>query len=177
MMRYTIIIALAAVGLLTSCGKPPPGVETPPAAAQTPDVFVATPPEGEPVPVPEARKRLSPGDELLLQGRVMGVKSPFVDDRAVFVLGDEGTLTPCNAMPGHGCPMPWDTCCDPLALRRSGTATIQVLGADGRVLARGLKGVEGLAELSRVVVAGKVAPTSTEEAFVVSATAIHVAEP
>jgi len=144
------------------------------AAGPTPAVFVTEPPAGEPTPIPEARKQFKPGDELLLSGMVMGVKHPFVQGRAVFVLGDRGTLTPCNERDPDHCATPWDVCCDDPAAKAAGTATIQVLDDDGNVLARGLKGAGGLKELSRVIVAGKVAPNASEEAFIVNATAIHV---
>jgi hypothetical protein len=95
----------------------------------------------------------------------------------MFVLGDEGTLTHCDAMEDAGnCRTPWDTCCDTPADRATGTASIQVLDPEGKVLGRGLKGVGGLQELSRVTVLGKVADTSTAEAFIVNATHIHVAQ-
>ena len=38
----------------------------------------------------------------------MGVKSPFVETRAVFVMGDEAALEVCQ----DACGSPWDNCCD-----------------------------------------------------------------
>ncbi len=173
-MKREIIATMVLCGLIAGCGgktEKPTAVVVP-----TPDVFVATEPAGTPAPIPQARKELKAGDEVVLKGLVMGVMTPFVDGRAVFVLGDEGTITPCNARDDDHCPTPWDVCCDSPEAKVAGTATIQVLGEDGKVLALGLKGVGGLKELSRVTVRGVVAPMSSAQAFVVNATAIHVAK-
>ncbi len=56
----------------------------------------------------------------------------------------------------------------------AGTATIQLLDGNGKVLAQDIKGVGGLKELSRVVVAGTVAPEATPESLVINAQAIYV---
>ncbi|QBG46032.1 hypothetical protein EGM51_00865 [Verrucomicrobia bacterium S94] len=163
---------LAAVVLLAGCGKKDAVVQT--AKADLPPVFVSEPIAGTPVPIPEARKA-EPGDEIVLTGLVMGVPNPFVEGRAVFVLGDEGTVTPCDAMGDDDhCPTPWDACCDPAELKQAGTAAIQVVGENGRPVKTGLKGVSGLKELSRVTVSGTVAQNSTPDAFIVNASAIHV---
>ena len=158
----------------TNCDHEHPSGTAAGTAAPAPAVFVAEPPTGEATPIPEARKKLKPGDEVLLSGMVMGLKEPFVESRAVFVLGDRGTLVPCNERHSDRCKTPWDNCCDDPAAKVAGTATIQVLDDNGKVLPQTLKGAIGLKELSRVVVAGKVAPNASEDAFVVNATAIHV---
>ena len=90
------------------------------------------------------------------------------------MLGDEATLVPCDLKGDDHCPMPWDNCCDPSELKSAGTATIQVLDDNGKPARTGIKGVQGLKELSRVTVSGKVAKNSTPEAFIVNADAIHV---
>jgi len=172
-MKKEIIAAVVLGGLVVGCSDKTEKPAT--AVAPTPEVFVTVPLTGTPAPIPQARKEFKPGDEVLLKGLVMGVLKPFVDGRAVFVLGDEVSITPCNAMDEDHCRTPWDACCDPQEVRAAGTATIQVLGDDGKVLAHGLKGVGGLRELSRVTVRGIVAPMSSAQAFVVNATAIHVA--
>jgi len=173
MKKLMTLMMVAGVGLLAGCGQ---NAEEPKAAPAVPPpaAFVAAEPTGTPTPIPEARKTFSPGDEVLLKGRVMGVSDPFVKGRAVFVLGDTGTLTPCNENEDDHCSKPWDTCCDPAEVRAAGTATIQVLGDSGKVLAHGLKGVGGLKELSTVTVSGVVAPMATAEAFVINATAVYV---
>jgi hypothetical protein len=172
-------LLLSGLLALVSCGeKKPSAASSPDAAAAAADpalaaVFTATAPAG-PRAIHEARAAAKPGDEIVLSGRVMGADNPFVAGRAAFVLGDPALLTTCNERPGDECPSPWDTCCDTPEAKRDGTATIQVLGADGRVAKGTLEGVCGLAKLARVVVAGKVAPGSGAESLVVNATAIHV---
>lgn len=142
-----------------------PGVEA---------VFTVPPSAEAPTPIPEARTRVKPGEPVVLQGRIMGVLTPFVEGRAAFVLGDEATLTACNLRPGDGCPTPWDVCCDDPATIRAGTATIQIVGGDGAVLRQGLKGVHGLKELSRVRVEGVADAMSTPEAMIVNARSIAI---
>lgn len=173
MKRVMTAVMMGSMCLVAACGKQAAEPQTAPAVA-TPAVFVAAEPTGTPTPIPEARKTIKPGDKVLLKGRVMGVRNPFVDGRAVFVLGDNDTLTPCNEREDDHCPRPWDACCDPIEVRAAGTATIQVLGDGGKVLSHGLKGVGELKELSSVTVSGVVAPMATAEAFVVNATAVYV---
>jgi hypothetical protein len=106
----------------------------------------------------------------------MGVPVPFVESRAAFVLGDENTLTPCDLKAMDKCKTPWDACCDPAPVRQAGTATIQILDANGKPVRSGLKGFNGLKELSRVTVSGVVADNSSPESFIVNATAVFIGE-
>jgi hypothetical protein len=99
------------------------------------------------------------------------VKNPFVEGRAVFVLGDEKTIPRCGM---DHCPTPWDACCTPVEIRAAGTVTVQVLDDAGNVVAQSAKGMNGLKELSKVTVAGTVAPNSSAEAFVVNAKSLYV---
>lgn len=135
--------------------------------------FAAIPPEGA-VEIHEARTSAEPGAEITLRGRVMGRVRPFVDGRAAFVLGDTTLLTPCNEKPDDPCETPWDVCCDSAEAKRKGTATIQLLGEDGRVISQPLRGVNGLVELSTLTVHGTVADGSSEDALIVNATALHL---
>lgn len=170
----SIMGPLAGIVLLAGCSKQEQVSQAP--AVEIPPVFVAVPIEGTPVPIPEARAKYSSGDEVLLTGLIMGVLHPFVEGRGVFVLGDESTITPCDRISDDHCKTPWDACCDPSEILSAGTVTIQVLGDDGKPLRTGIKGVNGLSELSRVTVAGIVADSSSPEAFVVNASAIYIGE-
>jgi len=169
-MKTKSIFVMAAMAVLSGCGKQ---TQEKQAAVEVPPEFVAQAIEGTPVPIPEART-LKAGEKVVLTGLVMGIPHPFVEGRAVFVLGDEGTLNPCDLKGDDHCPTPWDVCCDPPELKAAGTATIQVVDDSGKPLRTGLKGVNGLKELSRVTVAGTVAPNSSPEAFIVNADAIHI---
>ena len=171
MKKTDLMILIASSALVLGCGKQPDKTE---AAVSLPLVFVEKAIAGQPTPIHEARTLFKPGDEVLLTGLIMGVKLPFVDERAAFVLGDEATLTPCDLVHGDSCSTPWDVCCDPAPARMNGTATIQILDAEGKLVRTGLKGLNGLKELSRITVAGTVAPNSSPTAFIVNAKAIHI---
>lgn len=122
----------------------------------------------------QVRADVAPGDDVTIHGMVMGRGKPIVEGRAAFVLGDRTILTPCNEKEDDQCPTPWDVCCDSSEDKQRGTATIQLLGDDGRVIAASIRGVEGLKELSKVTLKGRVAEGSGAEVLVVNATEIHV---
>ena len=176
-LRHAIHLAPLCALLLAGCGDPESAAA--PAAGGAQDtssldaVCVAEAPSGARA-IHTARTAAKPGDELVLSGLVMGTAEPFVAGRAAFVLGDPEKLTPCNQRPDDECETPWDACCDSKEDKMAGTATIQVLGADGRVLKQGIEGVGGLGKLSKVVVKGTVAEGSSADALVLNATAIHV---
>ena len=125
-------------------------------------------------PIPELRRTAKPGDEIVFEAKVMGTEKPFVDNRALFVVGDDGTLTSCDQRHADECATPWDNCCDDPDDLRAGTATIQVVDTDGNILHHGIKGIFGLKELSRLRIAGVVAPNSTETALIINASRIQV---
>ncbi|MEP2776370.1 MAG: hypothetical protein ABJQ29_06975 [Luteolibacter sp.] len=122
------------------------------------------------------KAKAKPGDEVVLSGQVMGREKVFVDGRASFILGDPEKLTSCDRIPGDACSTPWDACCDAKELKLENTASIQIVGENGRVLEGGLKGVNGLEELSHVTIRGVVAAQSSAESLLVNATQIHVSE-
>ena len=171
-------LILAAVCLLASCQEKSAttAVEQKAAAAPSAELskVLAAAPTGEAKAIHVARTTAKPGDEITLTGRIMGSKKPFVEGRAAFMVGDPELLTACNEMPGDECKTPWDACCDSAEDKKTGTATIQIAGADGKVLAEGVEGVGGLKNLATVVVTGKVAPGSSADALIVNATALQV---
>lgn len=121
-----------------------------------------------------ARNTAKPGDTITLKGEVMGRDKVFVDGRAAFILGDPEKLTTCDKKPGDNCETPWDACCDTLEVKKIATASIQIVDEEGRAMARELRGVNDLKELSSVTLTGVVDQSSTEENFVINATQIHV---
>jgi hypothetical protein len=174
-------VVLAGLLLAAGCGggsDPGPAAATEAAAPAPPPaltaVFQPVAAPGELLPIPELRTEAGPGDEVILEAKVMGTMHPFVDGRAAFVVGDEGTLISCDLRHADTCPTPWDNCCDDPKAIRAGTATIQVVDAGGNVLKHGIRGVNGLMELSRLRIAGTVAPQSTPDAFIINATAIDL---
>jgi hypothetical protein len=159
---------------LTACGNAP----TPETEVGIPEpiqaVLSSPVSEADAIPIPEARSTAAPGDEVILAGRIMGVMNPFIEGRAVFILGENGIITPCSDMATDHCDTPWDACCDPSEVRVNGTASIQILDESGSVVKQGLEGVSGLEKLSTVKVVGTVDPASSPESLIVNATAIEV---
>jgi len=177
-MKTTPILLLSAVCLsLSNCKDKPADSSSnnPQAAAIALDPFFVAKPPASPGQIHTIRTTAKPGDTVALTGLVMGRDQPFVDGRAAFVLGDRTVLTPCNEKPGDSCETPWDTCCNTPEEKQQATATIQLLGPDGRVLKQGLKGAHGLTELSAVTLTGTVDKASTPEALIINATQLHVA--
>ncbi|MGL4401376.1 MAG: hypothetical protein ACRCXD_16040 [Luteolibacter sp.] len=175
-MKTTCLI-LATAALLASCGKKETSVTAtdvrPPSTALA--AVLAAAPTGEPKPIHLIRTTAKPGDEITISGKIMGHEKPFVEGRAAFILGDPEVLAACNENPDDKCTTPWDACCDSPEDKKRGIATIQIVGADGRVLKETLEGVGGLENLATVTVTGKVAEGSSADRLIVSAEAIRTA--
>jgi hypothetical protein len=175
-----LITAAFVAFALSSCDKPQTETaSSAQATAPAPALAKFFTDEGmaDAVAIHVARTTAKPGDEITLKGEVMGRETVFTEGRASFILGDPEKLTPCNKIPGDTCETPWDACCDSSELKLIGLASIQIVGADGRVLEGNLKGTNGIKELSSITVTGTVAPQSTPEALIVNATKIHVEKP
>lgn len=169
-------LILAAACLFASCKEQSAPVATAPATGPSAGItaILAAAPGGEAKAIHVIRTTAKPGEEITITGRIMGNGKPFVEGRAAFILGDPEILTPCNEIPGDSCETPWDCCCDTKEDKKVGIATVQIAGADGRVLKDSLEGVGGLAKLATVTVTGKVAEGSSADSLVVNATAIQV---
>jgi hypothetical protein len=113
------------------------------------------------------------GDSVTIRGRIGGRAAPFVKSRAIFLLADS-RLVACNEKPGDTCKVPWDFCCETPESLKSNTATIQIVGSDGKPLKVAAEGAGGMKPLSKITVVGTVADVSKEGTFVITATAIHV---
>lgn len=176
----TCMMTAAVVAVVAGCGKS--GTETMTENSGAADAVPAriqavlgTPVSGvENMSIAQRKPELKAGDTVTLEGKVMGSKHPFVDGRAVVVIGDETTLESCDLMESDACKTPWDVCCDSSEDILAGTVLIQVLDAEGQLLKHGLKGVKGLTELSRVRVKGTVAPFESGETVSINAEAIEL---
>ncbi len=115
---------------------------------------------------------LKVGDEVVLRGRVGGSKEPFVSGRAVFTLMGHG-LKACNENPDDNCAKPWDYCCETKADILANSVTVQVVEANGQILRTGMKGRNGIRELSEMVVVGKVV-VAGDKTLLINGTAIAV---
>lgn len=123
--------------------------------------------------VQAAREQLKPGDKASVMGQIGGVDDPFLSGYAGFILGDTG-IEFCDEMGDDHCSTPWDACCeDPDKLKQL-RASVQFLGADGQPLNSSLEGFSGLKGLSRVVVTGIVAESSTPDNLIINASALYV---
>jgi len=177
MKSKTTCLMIASAVLLASCGgkstESTAGASVSEASPALAAVLAATP-AGEAASIAVIRATARPGDEITISGQIMGAMKPFVDGRAAFILGDPGVLTPCNEKPDDDCDTPWDVCCDSPEDKKRGTATIQIVDSDGRVLKESVEGVGGLQNLAKVTVTGKVAEGSSADLLVVNASAIGV---
>lgn len=181
MKTKTACLLIASVILLVSCGEKSTETTTETTAEAAVSVpspalsaVLAASPTSEAKSIVGIRSTAKPDDEITVSGRIMGSKMPFVDGRAAFILGDPEVLTACNEVPGDECETPWDACCDSPEDKKRATATIQIVGADGRVLKEPIEGVGGLINLAKVTVSGKVAEGSSADLLIVNASAISV---
>jgi hypothetical protein len=170
---------IAATALLASCKESATTSSNPTATptgvpSETLARVLAAAPAGAPMSIHEIRNSAQPGDTITVSGRIMGNSRPFVEGRAVFILGDPTILTPCNEIPGDECDTPWDACCDTPEQKKQGTATIQIVDAEGRVLKEAVEGVGGLEKLAHVTVAGTVAQGSSPDLLLINADAIRL---
>jgi hypothetical protein len=109
--------------------------------------------------------------EVVLRGVIAGRAEPFIEGRAMFLLADM-SLTAQHKQ-RHGA-APLSACCVAEGASPANTATIQVVGDDGRPLRVGLRGQNGLEPLAEVVVVGEVATPDSGDALVINARGIHV---
>lgn len=171
----TKVIFLSSAFIFASCNSKDPAVEKAVSVgpSEAVSMIVERVPEGDAQLIHVLRETAKEGDQVTVSGKIMGNSKPFVEGRAAFILGDTEVLTSCDEMPDDHCETPWDACCDSKEDKKRGTATIQVVDAEGRVLKEGLEGVGGLEKLATVTVTGKVAPGSSKDLLVINATAIR----
>ena len=185
LIRSTLVVAmLAAVAAVfvacddtndaqtaqSSASSGAAATESGPAEALPANLILDKSPDGA-QDVIALQKSAKAGDTVTLRGRVGGNEKPLADNRAIVTVVDP-TVTTCERMPGDACKTPWDACCDPDAAAKS--ATIQVVGPDGRPLKAALTGVGGIAPLKELIVTGTVRTPHDSGALVVDATGIYV---
>ena len=173
MRLLMIFCAMVLIAALTACSgggdKPTvaPNVEAPgdPLPA---GLFVAQKPSGE-SPLAEAKKNAKAGDTIVLRGLVRGVTTAFIPNRAIVQLADE-SVPKCPMNPER----PWDLHCETPESMAKNTATVQIVGADGKPLKHGLQGVNGLEHMAQVVVKGTVVSSDGKGNLLITATEIFV---
>jgi hypothetical protein len=121
----------------------------------------------------EAKKDAKEGDEIVMRARVGGRKEGvFTDGRAQMMVMDV-SLPNCSDNPNDTCKTPWDYCCEPQEKITEHAATVQVVGADGKVLPVSLKGQSSIDHGSYIVVKGKVGKRDGGN-LLINATSIYV---
>ena len=101
--------------------------------------------------VGEVKEAVKDGDEVTLVGRIGGSAEPFVDGLAAFTIVDPA-IPYCAD--DEGCPTPWDYCCQTDKLPAN-SATVKLVDAGGKPVAKGARELLGVKELNTVVVRGK----------------------
>ena len=175
-MRYQpLLFATCAALAIVSCKQKaePEVASTTPNTTGIESVILKAEPANA-LSIAKIRQSVEPGQTITLAGKVIGNRAPFVEGRAMVVLGDPAKLTSCDLRPEDACATPWDVCCDEPGDIKNFTATIQVIDADGKLLKQGLKGVSGIQELSQLVVTGVIAEGSNADNLLVNATGIYV---
>lgn len=173
----TLSLATLFTLLLASACKPQP--ESAVAAGQSEvslEQYLLAEEPSHAISVSAAFSNPTPGTPIVVTGEVMGQLMPFVENRAMLVLGDPDKITPCNRIPGDSCETPWDACCDLPEVKKVSTATIQILGSDQRPLKKGLRGLGGMQELATLTVVGTIAEGSNAENLLITASGIHVGQ-
>lgn len=173
LVKTTLGCALVAVAMLSGCSQGAPAKSSPPAAvsggeALPAGLFAAARPAGE-QRIPDASKTAKAGDVVVLRGVVRGIKSSFTPGRAVMKIADE-SVPLCHMYPDRR----WDLHCETPESMLLNTATIQIVGSDGKPLKAGLQGVNGIDHLVTVVVQGKVAEAGEKTGLVINAEQIYV---
>lgn len=175
MKQTPILLILSSFWLFSSCQNEEKTAQSPSEGNALEAVLLSEKPS-DALSVADAFANPTPGTAVTITGEVMGRMEPFIENRAMLVLGDPTKITPCNRNHDDGCQTPWDVCCDDPEVIKISVATIQILGEDGRPLKQGLKGLGGIQELTTLTVVGEVAEGSNAENLLINASGIHVGE-
>ena len=127
---------------------------------------------GPSLSVSEARNH-STSREIVVEGFIGGMKKPFSQSRAIFVLCDD-SLETCDEIPEDPCPTPWDACCEDPKKITSSTISIQVLDNNGSLLSGTLEGVAGMEAGKRIKVKGIIDEKSTSHAMLLNAQVLQL---
>lgn len=176
MKLTTLLLTIVSAFAFVSCGeKKTADTDADAATSNEPlsALVLTSAPDGA-KGIAEIRKTANEGDQVVITGKVIGSKHPFVEGRAIMTIGDPTKLTSCDLHEGDACPTPWDVCCDDQDVIKASIVTVQVLDKDGKLVKADLKGLGGLKELSQLVVTGTVADGSTADNMLINATGIYV---
>jgi uncharacterized protein YdeI (BOF family) len=179
MTKFIPATLLATACLLSSCGDKKADTSAPAqkeaaAAALPTSLFATAKPAAKALSVVEAKK-LANGAEVTLIGDIGGsVKGVFNEKFAIFTLADETAITSCDKEEGDNCVTPWDYCCEDSKSMIASTLSVQIVDANGKVIKNTLRDANGLKELSKVVITGKIEKKG--DATLVNASSIYIAK-
>lgn len=169
---FTAVLVFASGIFLTACGSSEnESSSSEPTLESLSSIELKTKPEGA-IPLGEAKQSAQSGDKLIVLGQIGGTLKPFTTGYAGFVLSDEEVVF-CDEMEDDHCSTPWDACCEDKEKLKANRASVQFVDAEGIPLSGGLKGVEGLQELEKVIIVGEVALQSTPNNLVINASGLY----
>lgn len=148
LMALSLVIGCSDDATTTSDDR---GAPTPSAVDGTKFLLTAKPENAS--DVIKVRKDAGDGDEVVIMGRIGGSENPWIEGRAAFTIVD-GSLKACSDIPGDGCPIPWDYCCETDKLPTS-TAFVKVVDDNGDIVKADARELLAVKELSTVIVKGK----------------------
>ena len=163
-IKLSSICTLPVLALLVAACSPnsesgDAGVAADSAAAATTAFLLKEVPAGA-TSLNEAMATASPGDAVLVTGRVGGSVEPLTHGFAGFILADE-SLVFCDEMGDSHCATPWDACCEDPDKLTASRAFVQFVDASGDPVPVDLKAAIGLSENATVIVQGRLSPDST----------------
>ncbi|XAL99664.1 hypothetical protein OT109_19055 [Phycisphaeraceae bacterium D3-23] len=167
----TLSLVLAAGCGKTDAGKTGPGSDTGDTASLPDGLFLASAPEGAQT-IASLKENASEGDEVVVHVVVGGRMDPLVAGRASAAIIDAGLDNPCTGEDDH-CQTPWDYCCTPPEDITANLATLQVVDAEGRVLAADLSDM--FQPMAVLTVRGVVGARPDPQVLTINATGIYIA--
>lgn len=159
--------ALACLAL-AACDKPAPSASSTPADTQA---WLLTEAPADARTVAEIKPTAAEGDTVVLRARIGGRSEPITPGAGVFLVVDPGVPS-CDQIPGDNCPTPWDYCCEPRERLSAGTATVQLVDADGSPITADLIAA-GFAPLDEVIVTGTVGARPSPQVLTILARSIY----
>ena len=178
-IAFAALSLVVTVALIGCDNDESPKAKLPPisqAAINLPEGFIAR----EALPgaqgVTAVKSSAKDGDTVVVAGKVAGSEEPLAKNRAMMTILDPSIPT-CDAMPGDACKTPWDACCEPHEKVAANSATVQLVGADGKPRGGSLEGIANLKPLSRVTVSGIARRPAGGDSLVIEAKSIHVDPP
>lgn len=142
------------------------------AASIPKDVFLSQRPQKVAM-LREVKASSQVGDEIVFEARVGGRMKPFVDGMAIFLTADPRLIS-CDQRPGDHCAYPYDYCCEDGDALKAGTATVQIVNAEGTPYPVTAQGQGGIDVLKTLVIEGTVREKDANGVFVVDTSNIWV---